>query len=107
VIVALDFDGVLHDPYDREPGRRMGRPLEGALEACRKMADAGHQLVVFTVRAKDQQSTEHVTAWLRHFGFPPMAVAITKPAADVYIDNRAIRFTTWSEFWQSLHGPAV
>lgn len=93
--VCLDFDGVLHNPHDREPGHRMGKPVHGAAEACWSLSAQGHELVVHTARTSEERHVGHVADWLLYFHFPPMAISVCKPQADVYLDDKALRFVDW------------
>lgn len=96
-ILAIDFDGVLHNPNDVEDGRRMGRPVEGAREAMTYLANQGDTLIVFTVRGGEQRSRKAVEDWLTFFNIPFSAVTNIKPKADAYVDNLGIRFTNWPQ----------
>jgi hypothetical protein len=91
-IIAVDFDGVLHDPDSRLPGYRMGQPVEGAVDAMRRLRDEDHTLIIHTVR---DNWDLHVTKWLSYFRVPYHDVTNVKPNADVFIDDKAIRFTDW------------
>ncbi len=90
MILALDFDGVLHDFKNPIEGKRMGAPISGALEATEALTDQGHGLIVFTVN-----NIENVENWLDYYGFGDFIVTNTKPQADWYIDDKAIHFTDW------------
>ena len=94
-VLAVDFDRVICDPETRLPGYKMGQPVEGALEALRALQSDGWRIVVHTVRAAGDDEGGHVRDWLDYFGFPWHDVTAVKPAADVYLDDRAVRFTTW------------
>lgn len=85
--VAVDFDGVIMDAQ--------GEPIEGALEAISKLARRSYRIVVFTCR----RDLMFVDAWLEDHGFGPYILSSTfeKPRADVYIDDKALRFTDWRE----------
>lgn len=93
--VCLDFDGVLHDPQNREPGYKMGKPVHGAMEACWSLVADGHVLSVHTARTQSGAHVGHVIDWLNYFGFPVMLVTVAKPVADVYVDDKALRFVDW------------
>lgn len=99
MIIAVDFDGVIHDPYDREPGKKMGKPIPGAVAAMEKLADEGHDLIIHTLRGG---YPEHVIAWLEYFGVPFGYVTNVKPDADVYLDDRALRFHNWDQALKEL-----
>ena len=95
LIVAVDFDGVIHNPDDRDEGRRMGRPYRGAEPALSWLHQAGAEIVVHTVRAAGPDGGEHVEHWLRYFGIPFDRVTALKPNADVFVDDRALKFVDW------------
>lgn len=97
MILAIDFDGVIHDPTNRLPGYKMGQPIPGALESVQRLLGEGHTIIVHTVRAYDLDQQKHVEAWLDYFQFPRHAVTAMKPAADVYLDDHAVRFTSWDD----------
>jgi hypothetical protein len=112
VIISLDFDGVLHDPYNRVDGHKMGRPVHGAREACHALIEQGHTLYVNSARFQHEGDTAHVSDWLEYFGFPVgnrgpgdykgMFPRIAKAVADVYVDDRALHFVAWPEAMAQL-----
>jgi hypothetical protein len=92
VIIALDFDGVVHDYTKPPPGKKMGPPVSGARDAVVFLRDRGHELVIFTARGS---APEHVRKWLRYFDFPEVRVTNVKEDFDLLIDDRAVRFIDW------------
>lgn len=100
--ICLDFDGTLHDPTNRKAGYKMGQPVEGAVEACWQLAGDGHLLMVHTARAQIDEYVQHVVDWLTYFKFPVMPVVVFKPIADVYVDDKALRFTYWDYALEEL-----
>lgn len=99
MILAVDFDGVIHDPENRAPGFKMGRPVDGAVEALASLVEAGHTVIVHTVRS---DSDRHVSKWLAYFHIPHHSVTNIKPNADVFIDDKAVRFTDWQSTLAAL-----
>lgn len=98
VVIALDFDGVLHS-YTRgytgpEP---LDPPVEGAVEFCHWLARNGFNPVVVTARIRSGSTATRdwvvVQKWLQRHKFPPMTVTNRKVAAALYIDDRGWRFT--------------
>lgn len=106
--VCVDFDGVIHG-YSRgwQGGEIYDEPVFGAINALEYLLER-YAVVVFTTR----RDTVAVGQWLQKHGFNvPLeyggeayefwnrqdAVLITnrKLPALAYIDDRAIRFTTW------------
>lgn len=95
-IICLDFDGTIHDPDNREPGYRMGKPVEGALEAVQYLLSQGHTLMIHSARVQSHPQRTHVNQWLDYFGFPKeLECVVEKPLADIYVDDKGYRFTTW------------
>jgi hypothetical protein len=96
-VICLDFDGVLHDSAHPIPHRRMGPPISGALEGVQALQRAGHRLIIHSARCHDDARVDHVYSWLHYFGFGHIDVSLTKPMADVYLDDKAVRFTSWDQ----------
>lgn len=75
-------------------------PVEGSVEAMTQLAAEGHRLTVFTARfapmpdSERQRLKEQIEQELVTYGFPPMEVwtGSSKPAADLFIDNKAVTF---------------
>lgn len=93
--ICLDFDGVLHDAQHPLKGRKMGPPIDGALQGVYQLKAEQHTLVIHTARAQTEAQAKHIYAWLLFYGFPRIAVSVPKPIAHVYVDDRGMRFTSW------------
>ena len=104
MILAIDFDGVIHDDKNPPIGKRMGPPIKGAKEALISFRNQHHRIIIFTLRAVTLNGAAHVRAWLVYFGIPFDDVTGMKPAADVYIDDKAITFRDWDETISILQG---
>lgn len=93
VCVDLD-DTLLQDMGEGE------MPIPGAVESVTQLVNEGHRVTVYTSRFAPMPETEkrrlqeEIEQTLVGFGFPPLEVwaGTTKPAADVYIDDRAVTF---------------
>lgn len=91
--VVLDFDAVLHlyrrgwtGPEPLEP------PVPGALEFVRWLLAQGYDVVVSSARADQPDGLHGIVGWLARYGFPALPVTNRKPAAILYVDDRAFRF---------------
>lgn len=98
-VACIDFDSTLYPwgPLFAQPD-----PLPGAPEALRRLKAAGYRVVIFTSRlsptwlaeakytASDQ--LDHIEAMLRRDEIPYDLVTSEKVPAEVYVDDRAIRF---------------
>lgn len=96
-VLAIDFDGVLHDHTHPVDGRTMGPPHDGAQAAMVELADASHTLIVHTCRTGD-----YIGAWLDYWKIPYDRVTNEKPTADVYLDDRALRHRDWQSTMAAL-----
>ncbi len=95
---AIDLDGVIHDHLHPVEGKRMGAPMEGAVEAITALRDKGDTIIVHTVKATTESGRCAVIDWLNHYNIPFDDVTAIKPNCDVYLDDRAVRFTSWNEY---------
>lgn len=93
--LCIDFDGTLHAYVSGWQGDFIVRdpPMEGAVQACHDLADAGWKLYVLSSRT----NLLPVRYWLEEHKFPSMTLTRIKPIAVAYIDDRGCRFTNWSD----------
>jgi len=92
--LAIDFDGVIHKYskgyYD---GTIYDEPMEGAIETLKCLSEE-YNLVIFTARP----NKEDIKGWLEKYGFDiDIEVTDKKIPAQVYIDDRGLRFTNWKD----------
>lgn len=105
--VAIDLDGTLCTL--RQPGQSYAdvEPLPGAADRLRQLRGAGHTVIILTARhmatcegnvGRVMQRVGKITLdWLERHGFEYDEIHFGKPNAEVYIDDRAVRFHTWSD----------
>jgi trehalose-6-phosphatase len=109
--LAVDFDGVVHAySHGWRDGTIYDPPLPGALEGLRALMDR-YAVYIHTTRRADD-----VAAWLRDRGFEcrtehdgefwdergVLLVTDRKLPAVAYLDDRAVRFTSWPEALDEL-----
>jgi FMN phosphatase YigB (HAD superfamily) len=106
MIIAVDFDGTLHDDKNPIPGRRMGPPMPGAASALWRIVNRGTQYDVFTVRAahRDRDELEYIWEWLHYWKFPPprQITAIKQPDWALIIDDRARWYRGEIDSWREI-----
>ncbi|MBZ5585045.1 MAG: hypothetical protein LAQ30_23115 [Acidobacteriia bacterium] len=88
-VVCVDLDGVLN-AFDGWKGAEVFHdPRPGAREFLQALNGLGYHVIVFTCRWGP-----HVEEWLARHGLSEYVAAVTdkKPAAHVYVDDRAICF---------------
>jgi len=101
-VVAVDFDGPIHDQKGGYRRELDGEVTEGAKAALEKFRDDGAVIIIHTVRACDRtingkfEEAENIAvrAWLdeHHIPFDDIWCGRGKPFAHVYIDDRAVVF---------------
>jgi phosphoglycolate phosphatase-like HAD superfamily hydrolase len=97
--IMVDLDGVLCTE-EQFHDRPLAEPIAGAREALEKLRAAGYIVVVYTARSwGEHRATKH---WLDQHGFTYDGIQMGKPVADVWIDDRALRFTSWNETLRQL-----
>lgn len=100
MILAIDYDNVLHDIKNPIPGKKMGRPMPGAQEAMDDLKSAGHKLIIFSVRGGKPKV---IADWCEYYDIPYDEITNIKPNATFFIDDRAITFNdNWPEILTKL-----
>ena len=94
MIIALDFDGVVHDRANPKPGRRMGPPFNEAKIGVEVLLAQGHEVFIHTCMAQNESGHKAVADWLDYYSFPYLEI-VEKPLADVYIDDRGLHHWSW------------
>jgi capsule biosynthesis phosphatase len=104
--ICIDLDGVICRL--REPGQEYSdlEPISGAIEKVRALKAAGHYIIIHTARHMKtcQGNVGQVIArqgavtldWLKRHGVPYDEIHFGKPHAQVYLDDNALRFESWS-----------
>lgn len=110
--ICIDIDGVLCQL--RKPNESYGDLLQidGTAESLALRRAQVHYIILFTVRHMKSMNSNlglvvatqgQVTLdWLRIHGFVYVEVYFGKPYADVYIDDLALRFTSWENILGKL-----
>ena len=105
--LCIDLDGVVCEL--RKPGQTYAqlKPVPGAVEKLRTLKAAGHTIILLTARhmktcsgnvglviARQGKTT---LDWLAEHGIEYDELHFGKPHADVYIDDNALKFTSWDQ----------
>lgn len=89
-LVAVDFDGVLHDFKLGWTGYvPTGAPLPGALEFIRSIEARGYEPVIFSARADSAYGVRCIAEWLKKHGFPVLRIH-GKLNAIAFVDDRGV-----------------
>lgn len=108
--LAVDMDGtILSYESGMADRNEYGEPLPGAVDALAELLSLGWRVSVYTARLPEQvdedaqDAADEVAAALRDRGVPFSDVWVgRKPRADVFLDDRAHRFTDWSQALSDL-----
>ena len=92
-IIAIDFDNVIHDPNTAGSGK-MGMPMADCKLVMDKLVADGYKLVIWSLRSPH---ATHLAEWLDYYDIPYHDITSEKPDALVYLDDKAIRFTSWEQ----------
>lgn len=99
---CFDFDGVIATYQGWRGFDVLGDPIKETIDAMRELKARGYRLVIFTSRP----ATQTLVDWLRNNNVPyddinrnskNPTLTSNKPVADVYIDDRAVRFSGQSK----------
>ena len=89
--LCIDFDDTLRGRDDL--------PLQGAADALRRFRELGWEIIVGSSRLDPTLwgdelhfRVDEIKQWLDRHGMPYDRVVCHKPAADLYIDDKAFRF---------------
>lgn len=100
--LAVDFDSVIHDPFNVPKGYKLGQPVEGAVKALQGLKRQGAIIVIHSVWAATEKQCEAISKWCRYFDVPYDFITNQKPDCDFYIDDRAIHHTSWQNTLQEI-----
>lgn len=104
--IVIDLDGVICE-LKKDPSESYAdlTPVKGAKEKIKQLREKGHYIVISTARnmktydsnlGRIMKNVGKITLdWLDDNGIEYDEIYFGKPNADIYIDDRAIRFETW------------
>ena len=99
--ISVDFDGVIHR-YAKgwHDGTIYDVPVEGCQDALKRMVESGYRIFITSSRV-NHQDAQVVVDWLEahgmHNGEHWHGITRNKVSAIAYIDDRAVRFTNWTD----------
>lgn len=104
--IVIDLDGTICPIKEKNASYQDLVPLEGAVERIKQLKSMGHYIIISTARNMATQESNigkvvknigKVTLdWLEKYDIPYDEIYFGKPNAQVYIDDRALRFSDWA-----------
>lgn len=104
--IVIDLDGTICPIKQKHETYADLKPYPGAVEKMRALRQAGHYLIISTARnmatcdsnlGKVMRNVGKITLdWLEQHGIPYDEIYFGKPNAEVYLDDRALRFSDWA-----------
>ena len=111
--ICIDLDGTICDTKTNGESYSEVKPKEDVVKIIKKLKQDGHYIIIDTARhmASCNNNVGQVIAkqgkvlleWLDKNGIPYDEIHFGKPLADVYIDDKAIKFNNdWYEIYELL-----
>lgn len=105
--IVIDLDGTICHVKKQDQHYADLEPVPGAAARIRELRGAGHYVIIFTARhmAACESNLGEVMRrigkttldWLEKHAIEYDEIYFGKPNAEVYIDDRAWRFSSWAE----------
>ena len=105
--ICIDLDGVICKLKKEDQSYSELEPIEGAIEKINHLKNHGHYIIIHTARRmKTHKSNKgkilkdigKITLdWLDKYGVDFDEIYFGKPWANVYLDDNALRFSSWKE----------
>lgn len=103
--ICIDLDGSICFTKKEEEEYSEVKPMPGAVESIQRLKGKGHYIIIHTSRHMKtcESNVGRIVAkqgkilidWLDRYGIPYDEIWFGKPLADVYIDDKAMKFTDW------------
>ena len=98
--LVIDLDGVI---CEEKPTfeRSLALPVPGAVSTLKALKNTyGYKIIIYTARSWSEY--EMTKAWLCKEEVPHDLLVMGKPVGDYWIDDRAIKFTSWKEVMENF-----
>jgi hypothetical protein len=109
--IAIDFDGVIN-AYSGFKGKGVfENPVQGAKDFINRLRSEGWSIIIHTTRSEEKDIENYLNLngiEFDYINFNPDSIkydcSTKKPLADVYLDDRGIRFNgDWVEAYEKIN----
>ena len=90
--LIIDLDGTICTE-EKQFSRALAVPIRGAVDFLKRKKSEGHTVIIYSARSWAEY--EMTFEWLIRNEIPFDQLILGKPIGDFWIDDRAIRFTSW------------
>lgn len=97
--IILDLDGTICTE-EKTYSRSLAKPIEGSIESINALYEAGHTIIIYSART--WMEYEMTIDWLKRHNVKFHQLIMGKPIGDIWIDDRALRFTNWNDIMNQL-----
>jgi capsule biosynthesis phosphatase len=104
--IVIDLDGTICPIKRKDESYADLLPNEGAVQRIKELKDAGNYIIIQTARnmatcesnvGRVMKNVGKITLdWLDKYGVAYDEIFFGKPNAQVYIDDRALRYNDWA-----------
>jgi len=98
--LIVDLDGTICTE-EKTYSRSLAKPLPGAKETLDILKAKGHTIIIYSARSWNE--FEMTKQWLKENEIPNDQIILGKPVGDYWIDDRALRFTSWNKIIKILN----
>lgn len=111
-VIAIDFDGVIHNDYrGYNDGTIYGEPIQGSIQSIKRLSE-NYTLKIYSCKSNpnrplvdEKTGTELIWEWLETHGIKECIEDVVwgKPNAVIYIDDKGYRFENWNDTIEQLN----
>jgi capsule biosynthesis phosphatase len=110
--IVIDLDGTICPIKQKDQSYADLLPNEGAVERIKELKASGHYIIIQTARnmatcesnvGKVMRNIGKITLdWLEKYEIAYDEIFFGKPNAEIYIDDRAFRYDSWSRVTEDV-----
>ena len=98
--LIIDLDGTICTE-EKTFSRNLAKPNKDAKESLEKLKNMGYTIIIYTARSWNEY--EMTIDWLKKNIIPFDQLIMGKPTGDYWIDDRAIKYSSWKDVINQLN----